>query len=41
MRFTAEQLKEIAEDVARHNEKYNFPIARKKKKKKYKKTTTK
>ena len=29
MRFTTEQLKEIAEDVARHNKKYNFLVSRK------------
>jgi len=34
MRLSVERLKEIAEDVARHSEKYNIPTVKKRKKKK-------
>ena len=34
--LNAERLKEIAEEVKRHNEKYNYPTTPKKKKKKKK-----
>ena len=37
MRFTAEELKEIAKDVDRHNKLYNFPTTPKRKKNKKKK----